>query len=151
MTGTHDGDTQEVHKHMMGTWAWKGNTHVMGTGPCHGDLTVPQGPCQLPPAGVGDSEVTLHRTDGQGRRRGEGGGKLACLQGVTSVTVQGGDISFSPRLADPGAKVSVGKLRHKRVPPTLQLSSGSTRSARQNEGSVRPPPCPALLGIAGPR
>lgn len=67
------------------------------------------------------------------------------------MTVQGGDISFYLRLADPGAKVSVGKQRHERVPPTLQLSSGSTRSAPQNEDSVRPPHRPALLGIAGPR
>lgn len=72
-------------------------------------------------------------------------------RGVTSVTVQGGDISFRPRLADPGAKVSVGKLRHEQVPPTSQLSPGSTRSAPQDEGSARPPPPrPALLGIAGP-
>lgn len=118
----------------------------MGTRPCDGDPTVPQGPCCLPPARVGDSEVTPYGTDDQGR----GGGKLTCPQGVTSVTGQGGVISFCPHLADPGAKVSVGKLRHERVPPTLQLSSGSTHSALQDEGSAHPPPRPALLGIAGP-
>lgn len=112
----------------------------MGTPLCH------KGPCRLPPPRVGDSEVTPHGTDSQVEEA-----KLACPQGVTSVTVWGGDISFSPRLADLGAKVLVGKLRRKRVPPIPQLSSGSTCSAPQNEGSVHPPPRPALLGIAGPR
>lgn len=76
---------------------------MMGIGLCHGDPTVPQGPSRLPPVGICDSEVTPHETDGQGRRRGEGGGKLACPQGVTSVTAGRGHF-FQSSLGWPRGK-----------------------------------------------
>ena len=150
-TGTDATGTAGVrwgHTHGMGThtgwgpWVCNGATGVRRCGQGRAAGTPL---CHRPPAPGWCQRGDARGTRGAGTAPGGHAGDRT------------GRGPFPPVLAwpSPGAKVSVGKLRHgvgAPTPPPHSSLPSSTRSAPQDEGSPPPPPpCPALLSIADPR